>query len=464
VVVAGASGFIGTALCPLLAERFEVIALTRSPARAATPDPAGRVDWWHCDLFCTRDLVAALAGIDYAVYLVHSLAPSSRLTQASPRDMDLVLADNFAHAAAQNGIKQIIFVSGVMPESFRFSPLLWSRREIEMVLGSRGTPVTALRASLVLGPGGTGPGLLLDLVRRLPVLLLPPAAASKTRPIALPDLVRAMLHCLGHPQRFRGAFDIGGAESLSYESMLRETAGALGLRRRFIRVPALPVGLASVTARLVSGAPTAMVGAIVESLPQDTVMRDNPVQQAIQPGALRFRAALETCIDPQSGRLLPSPRAPLKGQDREVMREQSLVRSIQRTLLPPGLDADWLAGNYFRWLGECCWPLVRTRVQANGDVEVWSRLPRLRLLALQLRADDSSRERRIYAIAGGLLARAGSGRARFEFQTLLDGRYTMTAIHDYAPAIPWYLYVITQALAHRLVMHRYQSRLARLAR
>jgi hypothetical protein len=128
------------------------------------------------------------------------------------------------------------------------------------------------------------------------------------------------------------------------------------------------------------------------------------------------------------------------------------------------LDADWLAGNYFRWLGECCWPLVRTRVQANGDVEVWSRLPRLRLLALRLRADDSSRERRIYAIAGGLLARAGSGRARFEFQTLLDGRYTMTAIHDYAPAIPWYLYVITQALAHRLVMHRYQSRLARLAR
>lgn len=464
VVVAGASGFIGTALCPRLAEHFDVTALTRSPARARTPDPAGRVSWQHCDLFCSRDLIAGLAGIDYAVYLVHSLAPSSRLTQANPRDMDLVLADNFAQAAAANGIQQIVFVSGVMPESFRFSPLLWSRREIEMVLGSRGTPVTALRASLVVGPGGTGPRLLLDLVRRLPLLLLPPAAGSSTRPIALRDLVRAILHCLGRPERFRGAFDVGGAESLSYEAMLRETADALKLRRRFIKVPALPVGLASLTARLVSGAPPAMVGAIVESLPQDTLMRDNPVQQAIQPHALGFRAALEASIDPGTSRLLPSPRAHLKEQDLEVMREQSLVRSIQRALQPPGLDAAWLAGNYFRWLGECCWPLVRSCVHANGDVEVWSRLPRLKLLALRLMADESAAERQIYEIAGGLLARAGDGRARFEFQTLLEGRYTMTAIHDYAPAIPWYLYVLSQALAHLLVMRRYQSRLARLAR
>ncbi len=464
VAIAGASGFIGTALCPLLTKRFEVVALTRSPARASTPDPAGNINWRQCDLFCSKDLVARLADIDYAVYLVHSLAPSSRLTQASPRDIDLVLADNFARAAAINGVKQIVFVSGVMPESFRFSPLLWSRREVEMVLGSRGTPVTALRASLVMGPGGTGPRLLLDLVRRLPIMLLPPAAGSVTRPIALQDLVQAILHCLGQPEQFDGAFDIGGAESLSYEAMLRKTAETLGLRRYFIKVPTLPTALATVSARAVSGAPAAMVGAIVESLPQDTRMRDNPVQQAIEPQALSFRAALQASIDPASGRLLPSPRQHLKEQDRQVMREQSLVRSIQRALLPPGQDAAWLAGNYFRWLGECCWPLVRSHVADNGDVEVWSRLPRLKMLALRHMAMESSPERQIYEIAGGLLARSGNGRARFEFQTLLDGRYTMTAIHDYAPALPWYLYMVTQAAAHLLVMRRYQSRLARLAR
>jgi uncharacterized protein YbjT (DUF2867 family) len=465
VAVAGASGFIGTALLPRLAGQYQVVALTRSPARARLPDPEGRVQWRHCDLFCASDINAVLAGIDYAVYLVHSLAPSSRLTQANARDMDLVLADNFARSAAANGVQQIVFVSGVMPQSFRFSPLLWSRREVEMVLGARGVPITALRASLVVGPGGTGPGLLVDLVRGLPMFALPPSSRSLTRPIALADLVRAILHCLGRPQTFNGHFDIGGAEQLSYDAMLRQTADVLGLRRVFVHVPFLPSRLASVTGRLVSRAPSSMVGAIVESLPQDTIMQDNPVQQAIAPGAMRFRDALTAAIDPATRRLLPNPRQPVRELDRDLIRGQSLVRSIQRVLLPPGQDAAWVAGNYFRWLGSCLWPLVKTRISASGSVDVCLSLPPVTLLSLTYIGGESTPERQVYRIAGGVLARGnGAGRARFEFQTLLDGRYTMTAIHDYAPALPWYLYIPTQAFAHLRVMRWYQSRLARLAR
>jgi len=465
VAIAGASGFIGTALAPELAVRHKVLALTRSPARAAAASSVPGLTWRHCDLFCAPDLEAALAGIDVAVYLVHSLAPSSRLTQARPRDMDLVLADNFAHAAAANGLRQIVFVSGVMPKSFRFSPLLWSRREVEMVLGSRGTPLTALRASLVLGPGGTGPGLLLDLVRRLPVLALPPSARSLTRPIAVTDLVRAILHCVGQPERYGGAFDIGGAEELSYEQMLRQTAQVLGLKRLFLRVPLVPNSLAALTARLVSDAPAQMVGAVVESLPQDTVMQDNPLQRSIAPAALGFADALVASIDPVSRRLKPNPRERIRERDTDVMREQSLVRSIQRVLLPPGQDAAWVAGNYFRWLSQCCWPLVRSRVDDTHDVEVSVRVLPLKLLVLTHQPAASTPQRQVYAISGGLLARhRGAGRPRFEFQTLLDGRYTMTAIHDYAPALPWYVYILTQAVGHILVMRRYQRRLARLAR
>jgi hypothetical protein len=247
--------------------------------------------------------------------------------------------------------------------------------------------------------------------------------------------------------------------------MLRETAQVLGVRRALVKVPFVPVRLASLTARIASGAPAAMVGAIVESLPQDTVMRDNPVQQAIGPGALGFRAALDAAIDPARRRLLPNPRQRVRERDRDLMRRLSLVRSIQRVLLPPGQDAAWVAGNYFRWLGSCCWPMVMTDIDANGAVDVYLRLPRLRLLSLRLDNQQSTPQRQVYQIVGGLLARDGAaGDARFEFQTLLDGRYTMTAIHDFAPALPWYLYLPTQAFAHLRVMRWYQRRLARLAR
>lgn len=147
------------------------------------------------------------------------------------------------------------------------------------------------------------------------------------------------------------------------------------------------------------------------------------------------------------------------------MREQSLVRSIQRVILPPGQDAAWVAGNYFRWLGRCCWPLVQTRIDRVGAVDVCLRPLGLKLLTLTRSAAESTPERQVYRISGGLLARAnGAGRPRFEFQTVLGQRYTMTAIHDYAPALPWWLYIPTQAFAHRHVMRLYQHQLARLAR
>jgi hypothetical protein len=98
-------------------------------------------------------------------------------------------------------------------------------------------------------------------------------------------------------------------------------------------------------------------------------------------------------------------------------------------------------------------------------VEVFVNLPRLKLLSLTHIKEQSSPQREVYAITGGLLARPNTERqGRFEFQVLLDGRYIMTAIHDYAPALPWYLYLPTQAFSHLRVMRWYQRRLARLAR
>ncbi|RNE91922.1 NAD(P)H-binding protein [Marichromatium sp. AB31] len=463
VAVAGASGFIGTALCRALAEHHEVVALTRSPARARIPDPERRIGWRRCDLFDVEAVRAGLQGCDLAVYLVHSNAPSSRLTQAAARDMDLILADNFARAAAACGVRQIVFVSALIPEGFEIAPLLWSRREVELTLAAHGTPVSVLRAGLVVGPGGSGLGLLVDLVRRLPLLALPPEARSPTRPIALDDLVRAILLCLERPEDYRGVFDLGGPEWLSHAEMVRQCAEVMGVRRWVFTLPWLPLGVVAWVARRVSGASPALVGPVVESLPQRLRIRDNALQRAIAPSALAFRRALAQSLAADGRHLQPNPRRPIQLEDRAQLREASRVRSIQRIILPPGQDAAWVAGNYFRWLGRCCWPLVASRECADGGWEVGLRLPRVVLLRLRPAAAMSTAQRRVYHIDGGLLARAETG-GRFEFHTLLDGRYTMAAIHDYAPALPWYLYLWTQAAIHLRVMRRYQRRLARLAR
>ena len=155
VAIAGASGFVGTALRQALAYDMNLVGLTRSPNRAARRDDGDPTRWRHCDLYSLREVERGLEGADLAIYLVHSMLPSSRLTQGTFADLDLILADNFARAAARNGVRQIVYLSGLLPEDTDdLSHHLRSRWEVERALASHGVPVTTLRTGLVVGKGG----------------------------------------------------------------------------------------------------------------------------------------------------------------------------------------------------------------------------------------------------------------------------------------------------------------------
>ena len=147
IAIAGATGFIGSRLCQVLPTDFNVIALSRR----IRPETDG-LQWRSCDLYDLDSCIGALKGVDSAVYLVHSMMPSARLTQASFEDLDLILADNFARAAQQNGIKHIVYVGGLDPDTPDTSIHLSSRMEVEQVLANWVETVTALRAGCNLLP------------------------------------------------------------------------------------------------------------------------------------------------------------------------------------------------------------------------------------------------------------------------------------------------------------------------
>jgi hypothetical protein len=89
----------------------------------------------------------------------------------------------------------------------------------------------------------------------------------------------------------------------------------------------------------------------------------------------------------------------------------------------------------------------------------------LTLLELVLQPDRSTPDRRMYFITGGLLASGSRNRlGRMEFHDVLGGRYTIIAIHDFAPALPWNLYQATQATAHGFVMRAFQRHMSAMAR
>jgi len=395
---------------------------------------------------------------------VHTRIRTSRLDQAESEDMDLLVADNVARAARRNGVRQIVYLGGVVPDT-ETEGGRERRNEVLRALSAYGTPVTTLRAGLIVSPGSSALDLLTGAATRLPVVLLPKWAATRRQPIAITDVIRAIRFCLGNPATFDRSFDIGGPVILEQRELLRRAAAVLNRRHVILTVPLFPEWLYRGYLRLL--APRAhrdLVRRAVANLRHDIVVRDNIVQRFIAEGAVPAREMVESELRRSGGRLPANPRERHARRYLAGLKARRAVRSIQRIELPRGRDAAWVADHYFQWLARFTWPFVRCDVDTEGSCRVGLRVPGLCLLELSFRPGESSPDRRMYAITGGLLARGQvQGRPRLEFRDVLDGRWSIVAIHDFAPQLPWVLYRATQATIHLVVMRAFQRHMARVA-
>ncbi len=448
VVIGGASGFIGTALGAALCERFRVIGLSRR-----AQEPGGSFSEWRAaDLLNFRQAETALQGARYAVYLVHSMMPSARLTQASFADLDLLAADNFGRAAARAGVEQIVYLGGLVPEGDKLSPHLESRREVEDTLGRHGVPVTTLRAGLVIGGGGSSFEILVKLVERLPAMICPKWTQNRMQPIAIGDVVKLLAFVVGRGDCFGETFDVAAPEVLSYRELMTMCAEQMGIQRTMIPVRFFSPGLSRLWVSLVTGAPGALVGPLVESLKHEMIARDHRLADLAGLTPQPVREALAAAL--AEGRQAQG-RAPRTGP-------ASIVRSVQRMLLPRGHDAAWAASEYARWLPRALRGLVRVAVDSEENICFFFSTLRTPLLVLRHSPERSTPERQLYFLDGGLLSRTGAG-GRFELRQVLDGRTMLVAIHDYAPRLPWLVYILTQAKFHAWVMAAFRRHLGRIA-
>ena len=410
VAIAGATGSVGTAVRRALVREYDLVGLTRSPVRARENEAARSGETWrHCDLFDPYAVQEGLEGADYAIYLVHSMLPSARLTQGTVADLDLLQADNFARAAEAQGVQQILYLGALVPDDETDLPFPLRRRlEVEQALGSTDVPLTALRAGLIVGPGGTWLRLLLNLVRRLPVMVLPSWTRALTQPIALRDVLRGIQKTLGTSAAYGATYDIGGPDVMSYREMLLRTARVLGLHRRTMTVPMESPRLSKLWIHLFGGAPWALVSPIVDSLRYQTRVGMNELQAALQAEALSFEEALDAAVDEQ-GRPLPNPRDKLRPREDEVIRDQSVVRSVQRMPCPPHFTARDVANEYLRWLPRLGWPLLEVRVEYGRVAHFRVRPTGHTLLTLRFAADRSP-DTRWSARAAGTHGPARRGR------------------------------------------------------
>jgi uncharacterized protein YbjT (DUF2867 family) len=452
---------VGRALAATLARRLRVAGISRAPPGGSA---AAWDEWRRADLFNLREAEAALAGATYAVYLVHGMMPSARLTQGSFADLDLVCADNFARAAKHAGVEQIVYLGGLIPEGGRLSAHLESRLEVEETLAGYGVPVTVLRAGMVIGGGGASFEILERLVKRLPAMICPRWTLTRMQPVAIDDVVSLLAFAVGEPACFRQIFDVGAPEALTYRDLMALTAEVVGVRRPMVPVRVVTPALSRLWVSLVTGAPRALVGPLVESLRHEMVARDHRLADMAGLEPTPVRVALERALAFHSKEQPTRSHAEARRAVVASIRTAPHVRSVQRMRLPPGRDAAWAADEYARWLPSALRGMLRVEVDPDRTCRFYFGSMKRPLLELTYADERSRPDRQLFYVSGGLLARthaADGGRARFELRQVLDRRTLITAIHDYRPRLPWSVYRATQARFHAAVMSAFGRHLAR---
>ena len=240
VLVTGASGYVGGRLVTVLLERgYRVRCLVRTPAKLLSAPWRTSVEIVQGDV--GGDLTGAMAGVDAAFYLVHSIGSSAEWAEH-----DRAVAENFRHAAESASIRRIIYLGGLGDHSAgSLSEHLASRQEVGAELAKGPVPVVELRAAVVIGSGSASFEMLRYLVEVLPAMVTPRWVNTRCQPVAIRDVLHFLVESLTADVIDR-VLDVGGPEVLTYREMMAQYAEVAGLRRRIIvPVPLLTPGLSS---------------------------------------------------------------------------------------------------------------------------------------------------------------------------------------------------------------------------
>jgi len=292
LLLTGATGFVGGAVRSALARQgWSMRCLTRDVARAQQREPA--LDWVQGDVADPDSCARAIDGCQAALYLVHGIGVGGDYHRT-----EVVAATTFAKAAAAAGVERIVYLGGVAPIGTG-SEHLRSRLDVGETLRAGSVSTIELRASMIVGHGSLSWLIVRDLAARLPFMVLPRWLKSCTQPVAIDDVVVALLRALELPLGESTWFDIPGPATLSGKEILEETARVMGLRHpRMVAVPFLSPRLSSLWVRFVTRADWSVAREVVIGLTDDLLARDDHFWALIRhPHRLSFAEAASRALD-----------------------------------------------------------------------------------------------------------------------------------------------------------------------
>ena len=290
ILLTGATGYVGGRLLHALeAAGYRVRCLSRHPS-ALSQRVAQATEVVKGDVLNAASLATSMGGVCAAYYLVHSMASANSFEEEDRR-----AAHAFATTAHDAGVQRIIYLGGLGSGS-ELSAHLRSRQEVGRIFRESGAATIEFRASIVIGSGSTSFEMIRALVEKLPVMITPRWVQTRSQPIAVEDVIAYLVQALDIEISGSRIIEIGGADQVSYLDLIKEYAHQCGLKRWLIPVPVLSPRLSSLWLGLVTPVYARVGRELVDSLRNETIVRDRSADALFSVRPLGYREALKRAL------------------------------------------------------------------------------------------------------------------------------------------------------------------------
>lgn len=237
IVVAGGTGVLGRGIVARLLEaQRPVRVLTRDPARASDLRTRG-AEVTAADLRDAESVRRACAGATHVVTTANAFMGRGDQSVAA---VDVQGTRRLIDAAAQQGVRQFVFTSALLPREFAAVDYFAAKFANEAYLRASGVPYTILKPTAFMD---TWAQMFIDSVRAKGVVQIFGRGSLPINYVATSDVATVAAMTIDRPDAMNTVVEIGGPENLT---MLQVADIVQGVAGRPVKRKHLPVALMKV--------------------------------------------------------------------------------------------------------------------------------------------------------------------------------------------------------------------------
>lgn len=300
VLVTGASGFVGRNVCHTLVQAgYEVSGLFRQTPHSS--DDTVGVSHFTGDVTKPNSLPPAAFACDAIVHLVGIIAEVKKTGQTLEA-VHVGGTQNLLNAAKAAGFAgRFMYVSALGASLTSPSEYSRTKARAEQAVQNSGFAYTIFRPSIILGPGCEFLAQMEDLIKRppltpfaLPFIPVPGNGENKFQPVWIGDLCEALISALQTPEASGRLFDVGGADTISFNALLGAIAAHLGIQKPLLHAPMGAMKAAATVFQSLLSRPPVTVDQLT-NLQTDNTGDISALRDVLKISPLPFAEALGLC-------------------------------------------------------------------------------------------------------------------------------------------------------------------------